>query len=258
MKKFITVVVLSLVIIEAFLSSPSVFALPPSEESGDPSIRKYESKKDLKLEEQRIAEKEETYLKDKIDLLNAVTLREVHQEIGQDYIEYLVPVVVNRQEKFYYCGPAAVKTVLGAMGVVTESQEFYATNMNTDIEGFTWNYKLRDELNNYQNQNSFASYYIDTETKSDFKGYLDWSFKLKGFPVVYSVRAHELYKYNDTEREIYHYVTGSGMVEYNSGLTELRITDSWYIDYGRGSVLGNYYETLDSVYGAIKGRPLIW
>jgi hypothetical protein len=174
---------------------------------------------------------------------------------------YKLSVPNYRQETSYWCGPANIKQVLQYINGSSLSQATYASSMGTNSTDGTYVYKMRDELNNRQSRESYV-YSLMGSGGYSFDSFLNFhSFALtKSAPLIYHIKTHTLYMYNGTS--LGHYLTGSGY-SYTEipGSTPLRMityVDTYYADYGRGSVLGTFTAAAENVYAGLNGRYLIW
>lgn len=174
---------------------------------------------------------------------------------GFCYNSRTLNVPTYQQEKYYWCGPAAVKETLQFLNGNSLSQTQYANHMETDIDGSTWVYKLTNELNNQQSRHNYQ--FEDVRTVDRFRQILiaDVMDSEVGVPFILHALTGPLYTYNNNT--IHHYLVVMGGNMPNQTVTYV---DSYSYDYGRGTTLGRHTDSLNSVASTVttNERYVIW
>lgn len=167
---------------------------------------------------------------------------------------FFVNYPIYQQEKIYYCGPASVKITLHIINKWSESQNTYASRMQTDSSG-TFVYQIMNELNRSQTKNSYGWRTINGD-ESRLWGPVITDLVQHQVPLIARVDTKGLWKYNG--KDIGHYVTITGYYGWQTTLIqkELKYADSFYLDYGRGNVFGEHEDTLINFTNATT--HLIW
>lgn len=174
---------------------------------------------------------------------------------GFCYNSRTLNVPTYEQEKYYWCGPAAIKETLQFLNGSSLSQTEYANHMETDIDGSTWVYKLTNELNSQQSRHNYQ--FEDISTVNRFREILiaDVMDSEVGVPFILHALTGTLYTYNNTT--LHHYIVVIGGDMPNQTVTYV---DSYSNDYGRGTTLGRHTDTLNAVASTVtySGRYVIW
>ena len=169
-----------------------------------------------------------------------------------------------QQEKNYYCGPAVVKQAVQYLKGSSLYQSTYASHMNTDIDGNTAVYRITNELNSQLGVNVVFHELVSNNLEDamfTLASFADLTYVLNN-PLILHSTTRSLYMYNG--RVTNHYLTAigyGGWSESNSlttnEVTDIIYVDTFYNDYGRGSVFGMHTDSLENVANSVKGRYLI-
>lgn len=168
---------------------------------------------------------------------------------------FFINYPINQQLNIYYCGPASMKNALHIINGSSLSQNTYATSMGTTYDQGTFVYKMVEEFNKRQTKNVYGWRTINNDRNRLWEPVLTDLLQYRVPPIV-RVDTKYLWKYNG--RSMGHYVTITGYSGWQTpSLTEkLLYADSFYLDYGRGNVFGEYWDTLDNFTQA--STHLIW
>lgn len=178
--------------------------------------------------------------------------------LSSKYLVYKLNVPNFRQQNNYYCGPANVKQVLHYLNGTSLTQNQYASQLGTTTS--TYVYKIRDVLNN--NSTQTYSYTLGNNYNVSSFTNLVKTRTSQGKPIILHARTNSLYMYN--YNDLRHYLTVNGHTlsavwdDYN-GIFNIYYVDTYYEDFGRGSVLGEHMDSTDNVFGTvnISGRYII-
>lgn len=171
---------------------------------------------------------------------------------------------VHQQEKSYWCGPAVAQGVIEFSRGYTLSQSSLAERMNTNSDSGTYVYILSQTLTDIAGAAHEYGYEYISTSASDSKIYNIVRDSINSYvPVVLHARTRTLYKYNG--KNLGHYLTAIGYyasdIESPNGTIYdyyLYYADNFYADYGRGSVLGIWKDSLENVAATVKGRYIIY
>lgn len=156
-------------------------------------------------------------------------------------------VPVYRQDNGFYCGPAALQMTLKHITNTKFSQDSLASSAGTTEKNGTYVYKMRDVLNSKQSKHKYA--YTTVSSQSDLKRKVTASIAGEA-PVIFHAKTGSLVMYNGTN--LGHYVVGHTIYEPSYDPTvSISYNDSYYKNYGKGSVYGNHTDTLANFYLAL-------
>lgn len=165
----------------------------------------------------------------------------------------MLNVPCYQQEKSYWCGPANIKQVLQFLNGSSLSQSTYASDMGTASGVGTYVYKMVNELNAKQSKSTYCYDKIEGSEwsvdvlKSDIMNLTNVN-----LPSILHANTKYLAMYNG--KSLGHYVTVSGYSLPNT----IFYVDTYYNDYGNGSVLGTHQDTFQNAYNSISGRYIIY
>lgn len=252
MKKSINLLVFALAMINiAMFLVPNVYAL----ETNDYVLKNQGTIEDV-IENQRnldrAKEAMEQYLEDESSsIIPLSTLSSVSYGLSS--------YPIFRQEENYYCGPAVVKEAIQHITGSSSSQDTYAASMGTSSNGGTYVYRLTNELNNRQNELNFVyeqqSSSSNTTRVNNMYNIIRFSTGMDS-PVILHSRTGSIYMYNG--RNVGHYLTAISVNVINGTPETVGYVDSFYNDYGRGSVYGYHTDTIENMAQSVSGRYLIY
>ncbi len=169
-----------------------------------------------------------------------------------------IAVTGYKQETSYWCGPATVKQVLGAINGSSESQTYYAGKLGTTKDGTDFSL-VDDILNNHQ---SAVSYIYQSLSSTEYETWksimilsIDW-----GNPAVLDLRITPQNMPLYTSSVEGHILNTSGYNLLDSKNKRLRLTDP-YDQGGRGVTIGNIWHPFDGVWAANQAhfrKAVIW
>ena len=172
-----------------------------------------------------------------------------------NYFVEKLDIVVFKQEKDYYCGPANIKMVVQYLESSSESQSVYANYMGTDDAGESNAYDMWRALNHYTSRSWTESWYSEYSTSSFanlVKNNID-----DNKPLILNARTKTLYMYNGVN--LGHYITISGYTYTASFGDSPWYGYFYYVDpydhnYGLGTNLGEHQDTASNVFGTLNHR----
>lgn len=250
MKKIIYILLLA----TATITTTNVYALENTNTLNDYQLTNSGSKEDYLLNQSLSAQR-----------LNQISNNNSIQPRTGSYIslEFLTGSSYPnyQQEKSYWCGPATIKQAVQWINGSSLSQQTYATSMGTNSTSGSYVYKMRNEMNLRQSSHSYV--YTDASTltdKWDMWGMVTSDIRENEVPVIVHGLTGILYMYNG--RNLGHYFT---LVSYyddyqGSEYNYFEYMDTYYNNYGRGSVLGLHTVNFDDLYNSLhnSGRFIIW
>lgn len=164
-----------------------------------------------------------------------------------------------RQDYYNYCGPASIKQVVQYLNGSSESQSTYANYMGTNEDG-TIVYYMTSALNHYTSKT--YNYVLGTNYNISTFMSLITNRVSEHKPIILHAKTKTLDLYN--KKDIGHYITVngytvSGAIVGSTDYGSVSYLDTYYVDYGRGSVLGEHIDTAENVFGTvnIQGRYII-
>lgn len=266
MKKFISLTLLATLIISICIPS---FAYTSLSANTDISLKNSEYVMLHGGSEEEQLKNEENKKKAQLELENLVLPLSTSSRI--------LDIPTYQQERYYWCGPANIKQVIQYMTGSSDSQSTYASSMGTNSSDGTYVYKMANELNKRQSIHTYTYTQMSSSSKQTLANNIVFSTDF-GRPCIFHSRTQYLYMYNGNS--LGHYLTCRG---YNfSGFSTASIedgeystlsntvapssttldgtvyyTDSYYKDFGNGSVLGNHSDSLDNILNSLNGRYLI-
>lgn len=250
-------VIIALLLTTLLLGTTKVFALENLNEIDNYLLINSESKEKYELNQQ-ISEQRLNQIK--LDSSNGImpsgggSFISLTYLTGKEYPNY-------RQETSYWCGPASIKQAVQWINNTSNSQQVYATSMGTNSKEGSYVWKMARELNNRQSQHSYV--YVDISTmnnKQDFWLMVQNDILMEKVPAIAHAKTNIFYMYNG--KNLGHYLTLTGYYEdyLSSEFSYFEYVDSYYADYGRGSVFGthevNFYDLYNSLHNT--GRFMIW
>ena len=177
------------------------------------------------------------------------------------YVPIKLSVTAYEQEKSYWCGPANIKQVIQYINGSSSSQSTYASSMGTNSTDGTYVYKMVNELNKRQSDFKYAYKYVSSSMSvDDFLEIVEKSIYAKK-PMILHADTKSLSYYNGAS--LGHYLTLNGFAydvagPMPSGKPQVYCVDSYYKDYGKGSVFGEHQISASSALNSVKDRYIIY
>lgn len=175
------------------------------------------------------------------------------------YFSTKLSVPNYRQDNDHYCGPANIRQVVEYLNGNSENQEVYANYMGTNENG-TYVYAMTNALNYYTLQS--YSYILGSNYNSSTFSTLVKNKISANKPIILHANTSSLSMYNGTS--LGHYLTVNGYTytssfSDNTGINNIYYIDTWYENYGNGSVFGEHLDTTTNVFNTISssGRYII-
>jgi|GEM_PF-566087 len=169
-----------------------------------------------------------------------------------------ISVPSYQQEKNYWCGPATVKQILGAVNGSSETQTYYAGKLGTTTDGT--DFSLVDNvLNDHQDTNNYVYRDFTSSEYATWKSVMiltiDW-----GYPAALDLKItpQNMPLYTTTVEG--HILNNSGYNLLDSTNKKIRLTDP-FDQGGRGVTLGNVWHPFDGVWAANQAhfrKAVIW
>ena len=160
---------------------------------------------------------------------------------------YVTPI---QQDTTYYCGYAAVEEIVTYLNGSSNSQYSYASELGHPTSAVNLS-EIIYLLNKYTDK-TYQSIAGQNVTLSSFVTMIENSVT-NDKPVVVFATTTPLAMYNG--KTLYHYIVATGYTlsaveEWNR---RIFYVDSWYQNYGNGSVFGTHLDTKQNVYATFSG-----
>lgn len=184
--------------------------------------------------------------------LNKLNNQPINNYSPQYYV-YKLSITNYQQQNSYYCGPANVKQVVQYLNGSSASQDTYANYMGTNSTNGTYVYAVKNALNNYTSKT--YNYVLGSNyTASSFSTLVKTRVSEKK-PIILHANTSSLSLYNGTS--LGHYITVNGHTLTaafggNTGIDNIYYVDTWYGNYGSGSVLGEHMDTTSNVFNTVN------
>jgi len=125
--------------------------------------------------------------------------------------------------------------------------------MGTTSANGTYVYAVKNALNNYTSQN--YNYVLGSNYNSSTFSTLVKNKISSGKPIILHANTSSLSKYNGTS--LGHYLTVNGYTYTaafggSTGIDNIYYVDTWYANYGNGSVLGEQMDTTSNVFNTVN------
>jgi len=162
-----------------------------------------------------------------------------------------------QQEASYYCGPATIKQAVQYINGSSASQGTYASSMGTNGYDGTYVYKMASQMNYRQSAHTYAYQYIGNGASSSV-----WSAIVNNIwnnkPTILHASTSSLYMYNGVS--LGHYITAIGYMglDFADSNKQILYIDTWSANYGRGTTLGQHYDSMYNVASTVYNRYLIY
>lgn len=169
------------------------------------------------------------------------------------YYVYKLSVPNYQQQNGYYCGPANIKQVVQYLNGSSYSQDTYASYMGTNSNDGTYVYQMTNALNNYTSKS--YSYVLGNNYNTNTFATLVQNRVSNNKPIILHALTSSLALYNGTN--LAHYITVNGHTLTaafggSSGINNIYYVDTWYQNYGSGSVLGEHMDTTSNVFNTVN------